>query len=123
MLDLINRIKNGPPKRPAVARAIERKPRGTWRPWTDKDIATLRDMAGKHSAGEIAKHLGRTPNAVSHRAHQLRISLSMRELDPMMIDMARVLREAGYTLTQVIDAFSVPAERAKAIRRDLEGCC
>ena len=121
MLDLINRIKNGPPKRPPVARARERKPRGTWKPWTEQDIATLRDMAGKHSAEEIAKRLGRTPNAVGQRAHQLCISLSLREFDPSIIDMARVLRAAGYTPSQIIDAFSVPTERAKAIKRDLEG--
>lgn len=120
MLDLINRIKNGPPKRPVVARAQDRKPRGTWKAWSNADIATLREMAGKYPVDEIAKRLGRTPNAVGQRAHQLYISLAMRELDPVMIDMARVLRAAGYTPSQIIHAFNVPTESAKAIKRDLE---
>ena len=114
MLDLVNRIKNGPPKRPAVARH-------TWKAWTDDDIAMLREMAGKHSAEEIAKALNRSVQAVGNRAHDLCISLSMRELDQTMIDMARVLRAAGYTPTQIIHTFNVPTEQAKAIRRDLEG--
>lgn len=121
MLDLINLIKNGPPKRPVVARARAHKPRGTWEPWTGKDISTLREMAGKHSAVEIAKRLGRSPSAVGHRAHQLRISLSLREFDPSIIDAARVLQEAGFTAQQIIDMFEIGSEKAKRIRRALEG--
>lgn len=124
MLDLINLIKKGPPKRPEVPREVPRareyKPRGTWNPWTEKDISTLKEMAGKHSTEEIAKHLGRTPNAVAQRAHHLGISLSTRELDPTIIDMVHVLREAGYSMAQIISAFNVPTERAKAVKRGLK---
>ena len=137
MLDLINLIKNGPPKRPsvararegkpadppnrsAVARARERKPRGTWRPWTDEDISTLREMAGKHSTEEIAKALNRTVQAVGQRAHKLCISLSLRGFDPSIIDAARVLQEAGFTAQQIIDMFEIGSEKAKRIRRALE---
>lgn len=122
MLDLINLIKNGPPKRSPVARARERKPSGTWKAWTEKDISTLKEMAGKHSAEEIAKRLGRTPNAVGRRAHQLCISLSLREFDPSIIDAARVLQEAGFTAQQIIDMFEIGSEKAKRIRRALESC-
>lgn len=127
MLDLINRIKNGPPKRSPVARARERKPRkprkprGTWKPWTDEDISTLREMAGKYSTAEIAKALNRSERAVSQRAHQLCISLSLRGFDPSIIDAARVLQESGFTAQQIIDMFEIGSEKAKRIRRALEG--
>lgn len=98
---------------------LPKRSRGSWKAWSVKDEAILKEMAGKHSTEEIAKRLGRTPSAVSHRAHRLGISLSMRELDPMMIDMARALSAAGYTPTQIIHAFNVPAAEAKAIKRDL----
>lgn len=119
MLDLTNRIKSAPPKRSPVARARERKLRSAWKAWTCKDESTLREMAGKHSTGEIAKALDRSARAVEQRAHLLDISLSTRGLDPLMIDMARVLHAAGYTPGQIIHTFNVPTGKAKAIERDL----
>ena len=123
MLGLLNRITSGPPKRSAVARARERKPRGTWKAWTDQDIATLREMAGKHPTEEIAKALGRSVQAVGQRAHQLGISLSTRGFDPSIIDAARALQEAGFTAQQIIDMFEIGSEKAKRIRRALEDRC
>lgn len=81
----------------------------------------LREMAGKHSTEEIAKRLGRTPKAVGQRAHQLCISLSTRGFDPSIIDAARVLHDAGFTAQQIIDVFEIGSEKAKRIRRALEG--
>lgn len=121
MLDLINHIKNGPPKRPAVARAREGKPAGTWKAWSGSDMAALKLMAGKHTPEVIAGQLGRSTGAVVHKAHAMRISLSLREFDPSIIDAARVLQEAGFTAQQIIDIFEIGKEKAKRIRRALEG--
>ena len=66
-------------KRAALA-ALERfgvpPSSGRARPWTDTDLARLRELAAQElSAQEIADQLGRTPEAVHNKAKGLEISL------------------------------------------------
>jgi hypothetical protein len=44
-------------------------------PWTDAEIKKLRSMAGNRSLDEIAQGLGRPRGSVSHKAHNLKLSL------------------------------------------------
>jgi len=46
------------------------------RPWTDDDVAKLRDLAGKMPTREIAREIGRTEAGVAMEASKLKISLS-----------------------------------------------
>ena len=45
------------------------------RPWSDKDIMKLRDMAGRYPAGQIAEELGRAVTAIYVKASDLGIPL------------------------------------------------
>jgi hypothetical protein len=48
------------------------------KPWTKDDIAKLRAMAQKFPTAQIAAEIGRGHSATVMKAHELRISLSMR---------------------------------------------
>jgi hypothetical protein len=43
--------------------------------WTDAEIDKLRSLAGNRSRDEIAQELGRPRGSVSHKAHNLKLSL------------------------------------------------
>ena len=49
----------------------------TKRPWTEEDIAKLKQMARRKPPAEIAVALGRSIGATSVKAHQLKLSLRM----------------------------------------------
>ena len=49
----------------------------TKRPWTEEDIAKLKQMAQKKPPSEIAAALGRSIGATCVKAHQLKVSLRM----------------------------------------------
>jgi hypothetical protein len=51
------------------------KPAGEWRKWTAEDFATLRQLAGRVPAAEIARRLGRTKHAVQLQGRTLGLSL------------------------------------------------
>lgn len=46
--------------------------------WTEEDIATLKELAGKLSAAQIAQRLGRGYAATIFKAHHLKLSLRRR---------------------------------------------
>lgn len=45
------------------------------KPWTTKDVETLRMLAQQRKASDIASELGRSPGSTAVKAHQLGISL------------------------------------------------
>jgi hypothetical protein len=54
-------------------------PNPTFRRWTADDIAKLKDLAQRHPRAEIAAKLGRSVAATSLKAHELKLSLRMRD--------------------------------------------
>jgi hypothetical protein len=54
-----------------------RKQVGPWRAWTPEDLATLRALAGKVPATEIAARLGRSGGAVRLKAKLRGVSLEL----------------------------------------------
>jgi hypothetical protein len=53
-------------------------PNSTFRRWTADDIAKLKNLAQRHSRAEIAE-LGRSVAATTLKAHELKLSLRMRD--------------------------------------------
>jgi hypothetical protein len=53
-------------------------PNSTFRRWTADDIAKLKNLAQRHPRAEIAAKLGRSVGATTVKAHQLKLSLRMR---------------------------------------------
>jgi hypothetical protein len=51
----------------------------TFRRWTADDIAKLKNLAQRHPRAEIAAKLGRSAAATSLNAHELKLSLRMRD--------------------------------------------
>jgi hypothetical protein len=49
------------------------------RPWTGEDIKTLRNLAQKLPAATIAAQLSRSPSALTAKAHELKLSLRVKE--------------------------------------------
>jgi len=58
-----------------MARARKKK---TLNPWTAAEVKTLRGLAGRKYAGEIARKLKRTEGATRQKALALGISLRVR---------------------------------------------
>ena len=54
-------------------------PNSTFRRWTADDIAKLKNLAQRHSRAEIAAKLGRSVAATTLKAHELKLSLRMRD--------------------------------------------
>jgi len=50
----------------------------TFRRWTADEITKLRSLARRLSTAEIAGQLGRSPSATAVKAHELRLSLRVR---------------------------------------------
>jgi bifunctional pyridoxal-dependent enzyme with beta-cystathionase and maltose regulon repressor activities len=50
----------------------------TFRRWTADEIAKLKNLAQRHPRAEIAAKLGRSVAATTVKAHQLKLSLRMR---------------------------------------------
>lgn len=48
------------------------------RPWSEDDIAKLKNLAGTHPVIEIAAKLRRSPAAIATEASKLRVSLRTR---------------------------------------------
>lgn len=46
--------------------------------WTPAEIAQLKNLAGRHSAAEIAEKLDRTVGGVTFKAHQINLTLVSR---------------------------------------------
>jgi hypothetical protein len=54
-------------------------PNSTFRRWTADDIAKLKNLAQRHPRVEIAAKLGRSVAATTLKAHELKLSLRMRD--------------------------------------------
>jgi hypothetical protein len=54
-------------------------PNPTFRRWTADDIAKLKNLAQSHTRAEIAAKLGRSVAAATLKAHELKLSLRMRD--------------------------------------------
>jgi hypothetical protein len=54
-------------------------PNPTFRRWTADDIAKLKNLAQRHPRAEIAAKLGRSVAATTLKAHELKLSLRMRD--------------------------------------------
>jgi hypothetical protein len=50
-------------------------------PWTNKDIETLRALAKRRKAADIAAELGRSPGSIAVKAHQIGVSLRFHPKD------------------------------------------
>jgi hypothetical protein len=57
----------------------EHMPNSTFRRWTADDIAKLKNLAQRHPRAEIAAKLGRSVAATTLKAHELKLSLRMRD--------------------------------------------
>jgi len=51
----------------------------TFRRWTADEIAKLKNLAQRHPRAEIAAKLGRSVAATTLKAHELKLSLRMRD--------------------------------------------
>jgi bifunctional pyridoxal-dependent enzyme with beta-cystathionase and maltose regulon repressor activities len=51
----------------------------TFRRWTGDEIAKLRNLAQRHPRAVIAAKLGRSVAATTLKAHELKLSLRMRD--------------------------------------------
>jgi hypothetical protein len=51
------------------------------RRWTANEIEKLRRLAGKRSPAEIAAELSRTRGSLAVKAHELKISLRIKDTD------------------------------------------
>jgi hypothetical protein len=54
-------------------------PNSTFRRWTADDIAKLKNLAQRYPRAEIAAQLGRSLAAATFKAHELKLSLRMRD--------------------------------------------
>lgn len=93
--------------------ARPRKAPASFRPWQRADVALLRRFAPTHSAAEIAKMLGRTPEAVHGAALLLGVSVGRPGAPPKYDDdtareaMRRYFRD-GETVTRISREMSIP---------------
>jgi len=52
------------------------------RRWTAAEISSLKELARKHPAAQIAAQLGRSRSATAVKAHELQLSLKVRRQTP-----------------------------------------
>lgn len=82
--------------------------RGRGRPWSEDEIAYLREHYGVQETAQIARHLGRTFTAVRVRATRLRLSIRKRRRRAGIYNARQVARMLGIgcskTVALLIDA-------------------
>lgn len=78
------------------------------KPYSRREIKMLKDLAGKASAEEIGKLLGRSKHSVYQQMKKLKIDCRVRgerhwnaKLDGLQAAMIHTLIDAGYTPTEV----------------------
>lgn len=90
--------------------------RATANAWSEDDVRTLLNMAGKATAGEIAQAVGRSVGAVQFKAVTLRVSLATKNI-PMRVtpDQVRTMRRlaATQTVAQVAEALNLSTSAVK----------
>ena len=57
-------------------------PNPTRRRWTADEISSLKKLARKHPAAQIAAQLGRSRSATAVKAHELKLSLKVGRQTP-----------------------------------------
>lgn len=93
--------------------------------WSDKDVATLKKLAGKKPASHIAIQLNRTHEAIKCKAIKMKISLMLKgELHHKSKtsnedrDLILDLRYGhGLKIKEIADKFEIPYTRAAGIVR------
>lgn len=97
------------------------------RRWTRDEEKVVRELAGRKTAAEIALILDRPVNGVHHRIKKLGLRGHIHgehhwnaKVTQLQADMIGVLRDAGFTATQIKDEFNL--ELSKAAIEDIGAC-
>lgn len=85
------------------------------RPWTDAEIAIIREMAGSVTSFQIAEQLGRTNTQVKYAAASRGISLKLygerapgAKYSNALVEQARDLHDAGVKPKRIAEMIGMP---------------
>jgi hypothetical protein len=85
------------------------------RRWSSTEDATIKRLAEDLTSAELADLLGRTPDAIKHRAKRLRVSLrkygqacSWAKYPNLMVEAAREMHDAGKGPRVISQELGVP---------------
>lgn len=97
--------------------------------WTTQEDKQLRNMAGRFSAADIGKAIGRPKNGVHHRMRRLRLDGRMygenhwnAKVADLMAAMIGSLYDAGYSTNDIHKAISEAQDISLATVCDIASC-